>query len=215
MIRFWDGRQWTAAQQPMRPVPPPKPRPPVPPHAGRNERLGRIALVARAGVLILAAAATGIAYDYLLRYFDLVTTQPGQPPSLDVAGFARNGLLVAGASALIWASIAALAVWTHRCATAGAALGIPARFEPAWGTVGWFIPFLNYWFPYQAVRDSLPPDHPRRRDAAWWWGLDIAAAQLVQVVALIAVAATMLGLRVAAGIDEAHRAAKPTADQPV
>jgi hypothetical protein len=33
----------------------------------------------------------------------------------------------------------------------------------------WFVPVINYWFPYQAVRDCLPPDDPHRPLILQWW----------------------------------------------
>ena len=51
-------------------------------------------------------------------------------------------------------------VWQHRAASAGRALGIPARHSPAWGVGAWFVPIANYWIPYSAIRDCLPPGDP-------------------------------------------------------
>ena len=60
-------------------------------------------------------------------------------------------------------------IWQHRAASAGRALGIPAGQSPAWGVGSWFVPVVNFWIPYQAVRDCLPPgDHHRARVLQWW-----------------------------------------------
>ena len=68
-------------------------------------------------------------------------------------------------------------VWQHRAASAGRALGIPARYSPAWGVGAWFVPVANLWIPYGAIRDCLPPDDPRRvrRVLQWWIAWLIAA----------------------------------------
>jgi len=47
--------------------------------------------------------------------------------------------------------------------------GYPARRSPALGVGGWFIPVCNFWFPYQAIRDCLPPGHPARRMVLHMW----------------------------------------------
>ena len=60
-------------------------------------------------------------------------------------------------------------IWQHKAASAGRALGIPSQFSPAWGVGCWFVPIVNLWMPYQAVRDCLPPEHPHRARVLHWW----------------------------------------------
>jgi Domain of unknown function (DUF4328) len=74
-------------------------------------------------------------------------------------------------------------VWQHRAASTARSLGYPARRSPALGVGGWFIPVCNFWFPYQALRDCLPPGHLARRMVLhmWlWW----VALQCVSVAAV-------------------------------
>ena len=33
----------------------------------------------------------------------------------------------------------------------------------------WFVPVVNLWMPYGAMRDCLPPDHPQRPRVLHWW----------------------------------------------
>ncbi len=33
----------------------------------------------------------------------------------------------------------------------------------------WFVPVVNYWFPYQAIRDCLAPEDPHRGLVLQWW----------------------------------------------
>ena len=51
-------------------------------------------------------------------------------------------------------------IWQHRAASAARALGIASRRSPAWGVGSWFVPVVNLWMPYTAVRDCLPPGIP-------------------------------------------------------
>ena len=60
-------------------------------------------------------------------------------------------------------------IWQHRAASAGRALGIPSRRSPAWGVGSWFVPVVNLWVPYSAIRDCLPPDDPHRPQVLRWW----------------------------------------------
>jgi hypothetical protein len=75
-------------------------------------------------------------------------------------------------------------VWQNRAATTARFLGYPARRSPALGVGGWFIPVCNFWFPYQALRDCLPPGHRERRMVLHMW-LWLVAAQCVSVVTAI------------------------------
>src|SRR5215475_9032524 len=102
MLRWWDGQRWTVAQQPaqqpLRPLPVPRYRPAIPPYTGRNERLGQIAIVSRAVLLILNAALYAQVLDDLVRgYIKLMTaTHPEQTPLIDIRGallLAASGLL--------------------------------------------------------------------------------------------------------------------------
>jgi hypothetical protein len=60
-------------------------------------------------------------------------------------------------------------VWQHRAASAGRALGIPSDESPGWGVGSWFVPVVNFWVPYLAVRDCLPAGDPHRARVLRWW----------------------------------------------
>jgi hypothetical protein len=64
-------------------------------------------------------------------------------------------------------------IWQFRAASLARQLGYPARHSPGWGVAFWFIPIVNLWMPYQAIRDCLPPGHPERRSVLWVWLLVI------------------------------------------
>lgn len=70
----------------------------------------------------------------------------------------------------------AFLVWQHRAAATARWLGLPSRHTPGWGVAFWFIPVANFWCPYQALRDCLPPGHPARRLVLGCWLLYVAAA---------------------------------------
>ena len=77
-------------------------------------------------------------------------------------------------------------IWQHRAASAGRALGLPARYSPAWGVGAWFVPVVNLWIPYGAIRDCLPPDDPRRVRVLQWWIAWLIAATLVSAAGILA-----------------------------
>ena len=80
-----------------------------------------------------------------------------------------NGGIVALGLVLDLAAIAAVVVacmWQYRAASTARALGLPAKHSPGWGVGSWFVPIVNYWMPYQAIRDCLAKDDPNRRVVA-------------------------------------------------
>ncbi|MGH9096998.1 MAG: DUF4328 domain-containing protein [Acidimicrobiales bacterium] len=70
-------------------------------------------------------------------------------------------------------------IWQYRSASLARRLSYPARHSPGWGVGFWFIPIVNLWMPYQAIRDCLPPGHPERKSVLWVW-----LALLVSTVAV-------------------------------
>ncbi len=69
-------------------------------------------------------------------------------------------------------------LWQYRAARTGRSLGYPSRLGPGLGVGGWFIPVVNLWFPYQALRDCLPAGHRSRRWLLAWWFLYIVGGVL-------------------------------------
>jgi Domain of unknown function (DUF4328)/Protein of unknown function (DUF2510) len=76
-------------------------------------------------------------------------------------------------------------IWQFRAASAARALGLPATHSPGWGVGSWFVPIVNFWMPYQAIRDCLPPGDPDRKLVLRWW-LVLLGAELFSVVAAVA-----------------------------
>jgi hypothetical protein len=60
-------------------------------------------------------------------------------------------------------------VWQFRAARAARAMGLPAKRSPGWGVGFWFIPVVNLWMPYQAIRDCLAHDDPNRAMVLRYW----------------------------------------------
>jgi hypothetical protein len=88
----------------------------------------------------------------------------------------------------VLATIAALVValiWQYRAASSARALGYEATHSPGWGVGCWFVPIVNLWMPYQAIRDCLPPDDPHRPLVLRWW-LIVLGAEILTFVAKIA-----------------------------
>jgi hypothetical protein len=194
--RWWDGYSWSEATVLPQQAPPPPwagaPQAPPAPWTVASERFDaftttqrvddeqRLVPVARlavampgiyflVGLVLQRANATQLRTAGHQLRIDWVDAQHGiTAPQYHAPSnsFAPIGLLVGLVTvvAVIFACI-----WQHRAATAGRALGLPSRSSPAWGVGCWFVPVVNLWMPYAAVRDCLPPDHAFRPRVLRWW----------------------------------------------
>ncbi len=94
------------------------------------------------------------------------------------------------------AAIVFACIWQYRAASAARALGYPAARSPGWGVGCWFVPIVNLWMPYGAVRDCLPPGHPERARVLWWWVAWLCTAYLSLLSSVFALFSTGAGLAV-------------------
>jgi hypothetical protein len=95
--------------------------------------------------------------------------QAGQPTPAYHAPANSWAPIGALALALTIAAVIIACVWQHKAATAGRALDIDSSYSPAWGVGCWFVPVVNLWMPYGAIRACLPEGHPHRTRVLQWW----------------------------------------------
>ena len=74
--------------------------------------------------------------------------------------------------------------------------GTPPARSPAWGVGCWFVPIVNLWMPYGAVRDCLPPGHPERARVLRWWVAWLCTAYLSLLSSVFAFFSTGAALAV-------------------
>ncbi len=132
-------------------------------------------IVALILVRVNASQLRSIGHQFRIDYH---AAQAGQtaPPYHGTGGGLSPISIVVGL--LTVAAIVVACIWQHRAAAAGRALGIPAACSPAWGVGSWFVPVVNLWVPYTAVRDCLPAGHPARARVLQWWLVGLAAGFL-------------------------------------
>jgi hypothetical protein len=60
-------------------------------------------------------------------------------------------------------------------------------FSSVLGVAFWFIPVVNFWMPYQAIRDCLAPDDPNRARVLryWLYTLGIEIGFILTAIAII------------------------------
>jgi len=205
LLRWWDGQQWGLQTAPdptffSAPAPPPPfyqpafgPMPDPAQDLAREASAGR-----RAGVGVLVAAAFyplalvlsaenfHRIFAELRDYFRALDAAP-LGSSVPAPHFSTTGASLA----LDLIQLAMLAVgvlfliWFHRSATTAQRLGLPATHSPSWAVLGFIVPIVNLWFPYQSMRDVFPPGHPARSTVKLWWAcwLGMGWSQLPVVIA--------------------------------
>jgi hypothetical protein len=115
-----------------------------------------------------------------------VPAQPTRPLWSSLFSLASLGIL---------AIEVAFFIWQYRAATVAKSLRYPARRTPGWGVGCWFVPVVNLWMPYQAIRDCLPSGHPARRYVLYTWLLLLVTSILLLPATLVAlVGAPSLGI---------------------
>ena len=197
--RWWDGYAWSDAvvlpqQAPPPPwagAPPPQGPPLEPtPWASASQRLdayntsglvgSELGMAPAARISLSVPAVVGLLVLVLLRTESSRLLVLGQdfkiiwddaqrgitPPTFTNESFSPWFFLLALVAIV---AIVVSLIWQHRAASAARALGFPTTHSPAWGVGSWFVPIINCWFPYQAIRDCLPPGDPNRAYILQWW----------------------------------------------
>ena len=197
--RWWDGYAWSdAVVLPQQPPPPPWAGAPPPqgpplvqtPWATATQRLdahytsglvqSELGLAGVARISLCVPAVVGLLNLVLLRtessrlltigqHFKIVWTDTQRhitPPPLTNESLSPWFYLL---GLLAIAALVVTLVWQHRAASAARALGFPTTHSSGWGVGSWFVPIVNFWFPYQAIRDCLPLDDPNRARILQWW----------------------------------------------
>jgi hypothetical protein len=109
------------------------------------------------------------------------------PPYHGSGGFSPVSLIV---GVVTLAAVVVACIWQHRAASAARGLGVPSRRSPAWGVGSWFVPVVNLWMPYSAIRDCLPPDDPHRPRVLHWWVAWLVAAGVTGAAGVCALFST-------------------------
>jgi hypothetical protein len=231
LLRWWDGYGWTQHTQPVAGIAPQPMAGPYPAQDLADEsKWGRLAghavLVASVVTAVQQLLSVFVVRDFT-RYFREVVhaiDQANGGPT-PVVSFHPNRMLTSTSQVMSLVTFAAGVVfllWFHKAATIAQRLGLPARRRPAWAVLGFIIPIVNLWFPYQVARDLFPPGDLGRSTVKLWWGLYLGmgiaaipmlvaaffsttvAVLLVVVPGTMAVAAALAARRMITEVGRAH-----------
>ena len=118
---------------------------------------------------------------------------PADPPN-----FAHNFTWVYVVDVPLLPVAISFMMWLRRAAEFARRAGLPAARDPMWAVLGFFVPIVNFWFPYQVARDLFPPGHPGRRLVGRWWASWIVLGVAVYPLWLAAIFSTVVSYVVAA-----------------
>lgn len=185
-LRWWDGQAWTghvAAGG--------APTPSTGPVLKLDDERAS-AQRARWGLVIAAISQVLVLPLYAVMISSVVTTfrdaveHPYVTHSTSTTGGAVSSLTsLVGLGNIV--GLILLLLWFHRAVTNGAALGFPGPRSTGIAIASFFIPIVNFWWPYESLRDSVPPfDLEVRRAVKRWWVLWIVSPLGIFPVAVFA-----------------------------
>jgi Domain of unknown function (DUF4328)/Protein of unknown function (DUF2510) len=196
--RWWDGTSWSdhtwdpnqPAQPQAAPQPQPQPAfwlpPPDPRRDLADERSAGVWAKRAFIALFVAKVASGLlslvifdsVIDDIRRAADTGTADQTSMSGWQILNLPVSIVLVLGFVGVI--------IWTYKAATVASKLNYPARHSATWAILGWIVPVINFWFPYQSVRDCLAPGNPERRTVRRWWTLYLIGSLAWIVVVVLA-----------------------------
>lgn len=193
-LRWWDGSQWTAHTAPIRAVPF-SAEDPQQDLVKEQWAAGRAALAVIGTALLGAANAVVLASVYGPSYRDFIDDLNDYDAGRRVTLPASPGLGWGWLATLAGLALSVVFMfWLYRAAQLARRAQLPAARDPLWAFFGFFVPVVNFWFPYQVARDTLAAGDPHRRLAGMWWTWYLISSIGAAVVAVAAIFAEGVGL---------------------
>ena len=184
-LRWWDGTTWTAHTNMIQPYDPAKDLADEATAGVWASRALVVSAVLTSASLVTVAVIFG-------RFVDLIRTDIDRVdqglPITNTSPLGGGTTLLVDTVGLVGAAVqVAFIIWLFRAATIAQRVGLPARRSPLWAVLGFIVPVVSLWFPYQVARDTFPPGDPARRLAGRWWACYIA--QTVATIPVLVISA--------------------------
>jgi hypothetical protein len=202
-VRWWDGHAWTEHARSAAELAAPKHAGPPATDLGHDLstelRWGRLALIT-----IWVVAALGIAANVLgatvlphqihtsLHHFhqEMNRLNANQSNQVEFSVSWQSGGLSDVLTLVVLLAQLPMMIWLWSAARVSRNFGVPARRSAFWGILAFFVPIVDFWFPYQVARDIFGFFDRRRSLAArWWtyWILQAVASGVIVIVGLFSV----------------------------
>ena len=224
--RWWDGQRWAPSGYGYRPpvgFDPAGRERWLESHAGTTSRTARwlrVMIVAYAASLLFMAVGIAIALRGGIRFVPDNADGSTAFPS----GFFALQLFSIPANIVAIGYLVLLISWIYKAGKFADLQGWPRARDRVLGAFSILIPIVNFWWPYEAVRDLFPPNARPAYLVRWWVSylvtpmiafaavvpatifapLWLCCAVLVVAAATLAIPA-MLGRRLVRDLDELHR----------
>ncbi|WP_182524400.1 DUF4328 domain-containing protein [Nocardioides dongkuii] len=145
--------------------------------------LATAALVLAGVVTVLQAVSAAASWWAAGSYRE--AARDGVPPVEVLTAYDAVGFLLLAA---MLAAYVVTSTWLYRSRTLTDQLAPQVKQErrPVWAWLGWWVPIVSFWFPYQVVR-GVQVDRPGRRpvDLGGWWACWVVFIVLNRVSARI------------------------------
>ncbi len=204
--RWWDGARWTewasdptpAGQQaasfqsvPFAYPPTVAPGPSVRDRFASEARIApwaRIAFVSYPVILVVSLLIAWAESSILREVFHSLRVQlrTGVIKPVDETRTTELNLLSLVDLAVSAPFLVLVPVWQYHAAKTAQLLSLPARRSPGLGVGSWFIPIVNFWFPYQSIRDCVRPGDAGRDAVARMWAFYVATLVLTATAQILA-----------------------------
>lgn len=158
-LRWWDGTRWTEHTRGRA-----LPRPPL----ERGWPVLAVALQVSLAATVAMGAFVVLANRTILDVWQRLALDPASVP-LDEADRADLlSLLSLGELPLMLVTGVLFIVWLHTAHRSSATDPTQHRRRSGWAIGGWFVPFVNLWFPFQCVGDLRRGARGDVRLPSWW-----------------------------------------------
>jgi hypothetical protein len=176
-MRWWDGSRWTNHVSGWGGSPPAS-------GAGTSYDAARAWLVREEAAarwlrpllvlwpIALAVWSAGVAHELRAALDGTDTTSSGWTTAGDLGALLSLALLVARV------------LWLRRAGEVARSLGLHLARTPLASALGWIVPILNYWWPYQGVRDLFPEGERPQPQLGWWWACWVTSSVVAALAGL-------------------------------
>jgi hypothetical protein len=174
MLRWWDGAGWTMHTH--------DPSTPTTHHGPLPRWWGGLTVALQLGLVLNLATSLYVLYvdQEILAFVEELRLRPDSVVEADGTRIDRL-MILTSSELVVWLGTGMLfVVWTYTVHHSARMDRSVLQHGSGWAIGGWFVPFLNFWRPFQMVLDvrrgaTGDGDLPITRTLGWWWATFLAS----------------------------------------